>query len=368
MTNTHSRMVWTAVATMFFGCSNPDRILLGHGDTATAPMAGEDSPMLQFCERLQNALCEHEKDCGCTVDDSRSCEEQAVASCASNHVERQAAIDGAIANGTIVYRPEAIDALLARLAEQPMSCDSIAADFKLDSLSASAWNGVFTGTVEAGAVCAIRPGHKAVPQDCKEGLLCTAWSDGTSRCVTLVGPGEACDTGADASRRCFQRRAPDRDGEFETAYDLYVCIPTAAGAATGTCQTQLDNGQPCDAGVACRSGFCTGSTPGAAVCSAKLPNGEACGTGAACLSGACKRNADGGVCIEPLANGEPCENDDQRCASGSCHASPAEEAGVGGGVCGLKEERPAGSPCSNSNECAAKLCKASTCQERICGQ
>jgi hypothetical protein len=325
-----------------------------------------DGGLGEFCRRFYEAIADHVALCGCTDASVQMWRTFGATSCGdpSGLVPR---LEPAIRDGQLVYHPERVDALLAPLAGTA-SCYATWTDLGLDSATVLTMGGVFTGTGDVGNPCRILAGQKGGVHDCKEGLLCAANSAGAPRCATLVGMGEECDVGATPDRMCFERRPPDSDDEFESAFDLLVCIPSVDGGTTGTCRKNLDDGLLCHQGATCKSGHCVATGVGTGVCTAKAADGESCSNGAMCSSGACGRpgDASASVCTAPLADGAWCGYDDASCASGRCYAIDNQTTSKSPGVCGPKLDKPVGSSCSQGYECATGVCRANRCTEHIC--
>ena len=346
-------VVFVLLATPGVGCSTTN------SGTGTAPGGGASDAGSSLCVRLTTAFCDHSARCGCDPAVVQRCRDS-VATCAG---QGSTAFGGSdlVASGDLIYHPEALDALLVHLADPSASCDALFIDLGLDSASVFSLGGVLTGTHNVGSPCTSLVGQKGGVSDCKSGALCQKTAGGQNRCVALVGLGGACDVGTDPERMCFDRRPPDSDNEFESSFDALVCVPTATGATTGTCRTNLDDGLPCHMDETCKSGRCISTGVNQGVCSPKLADGDTCSFPTDCQSGAC-----GSVCGPPMADGVACFYDDKSCASGSCHAPDNQTTSKTPGVCGPKLAKALGAPCAQGYECATGVCRSSVCVERIC--
>jgi hypothetical protein len=162
----------------------------------------------------------------------------------------------------------------------------------------------------------------------------------------------------------FDRRPPDNDGEYESAFDSLSCTPAGPASTMRVCRRDLDDGEPCGSSGACLSGICeVGDVPREGICVPKRRNGEACEAHVQCESGACQ-NGEPRTCGPKLAEGAPCDYSDAACASGTCHSGDGN-----GGVCGPAPGRMLGESCSNSFECISTGHGGSrdgTCHEGRC--
>lgn len=339
----------------------------GVPDSAGTPTAGTVSG--EFCPRFFEALCKHMESCGCDAAAAARCRAFATQTCSDPTAPKHAiwaGYDQAVSDGALLYHPERIAAALAPLADPGATCQNIFTDLGFDIGAASTFAGVLTGTRPLGQPCQLPVSFKGGAHDCQDGLICRGLSAQTTRCVALVGEGEACDTSADPGRVCFLRRAPDSDNEFATAFDLLRCVPDAAGSATGLCAQNLVNGLPCTLGESCQSGRCAAdAVAGTSRCAPRLVDGQACTRRTDCVSGGCP-SVDGAECAGPLANGQPCGYDDQDCQSGSCQAPDNQTSRQSPGLCGPKLDRAIGQACAQGYECASGLCRSDRCWAPIC--
>lgn len=177
----------------------------------------------------------------------------------------------------------------------------------------------------------------------------------------------ACDASGDralvstTARLCFDARAVDSDGEYETAFDSLSCVPGANGAFV--CSRDLDAGQPCHNGEACRSGRCNYIGPNVAVCAPKLEDGEPCVAAGDCTSGGClPSTTSANVCAPKKNEGAACGVDSD-CVSGLCR----QAAGQPGPVCRSSRGSANGEPCLEDDDCAARVCRRGVCWADICG-
>jgi len=330
------------------------------GSSSTGLDAG--SALSDFCPRLVQAMCKHIELCKCGVARVQSCENALLTGCSATN-SYWASIDAAIARGNLNYRPELVDEVLAPLLSAQSTCSDIFIDLDWDSTQAYNYSGVFTGTLPADAPCSLPVSFKGGIQDCAPGLQCRAVADGDYRCAKLVPAGGVCQVGSRLSV-CFESRAPDVDNEFASSFDRLSCIPDTAGVTTGTCKTQLAEGQPCQTDDACQSGRCATPIAGYGYCAAKLANGQTCMSPSDCVSGAC--TGDTSLCSVSLADGAACGYSDASCASKSCYTPDNQTSGTSPGVCGPKLDKAVGASCAQGYECASQVCREDKCWERIC--
>ena len=150
--------------------------------------------------------------------------------------------------------------VLAHLASPSSSCDALFLDLGLDSVSVSSWGGALTGTRQVGEACSSPVGTKGGVSDCKEGSLCLRIDYRPESLRALVALGGECDVGPDPARMCFDRRPPDSDDEFESAFDALICIPSGAAPRSGHAgpvsmtDCPVYRTKPARAAAACRPG------------------------------------------------------------------------------------------------------------------
>jgi hypothetical protein len=330
------------------------------------PSVGPTSTVENFCEDYFGALCKHVADCGCSGEGQMNCASLA-ASCTEPN-STFAMLELGVAAGAFVFDAMAASALFARLENPATTCleHVLAAGF--DSYSALTFGGVFLGTLPAGASCDTPDGKKKTSASaCEPGLLCLTGADGANTCVALAAPGEACPVVADnATSTCLERKDPDRDGEFESAFASLTCVPTSPGSPTGTCRTAAPDGSPCDDARQCAGGRCAPALAGEApTCGPKLANGGSCETDVECESGRCAFIS--GTCEPRLPDDSECTAAVE-CESGACHR-PVDSAASGS--CGPPmipaPALPKGSACVEQKECGSALsCDAGLCRERLC--
>jgi hypothetical protein len=340
---------------------------LADGANSDAAAAAPGLVTGNLCPRLLQAFCDYETRCGCNAAELASCRDFAATNCLEP-TSSWADFDRAVAAGDLVYYPGLLDAALVPLASPAAPCYAHYTDLGWDSVTAYDYGGVLTGAHALGDTCTLPAGFKGGVQDCQDGSICWSVNGGQARCVLRVGLGEACELGDNPARVCLDRRPPDSDDEFASAFESLMCTPTAAGATTGTCSNNLADGQPCRQNETCQSGLCVYTAPGTASCQPKLGNGQACLDGGECLSGACRLgDGGGGLCSDTLlADGEACGYDDASCASGSCHTPDDQTSGQSPGVCGPKITRATGEACAQGYECVTGVCRSNQCLAHIC--
>jgi hypothetical protein len=332
-------------------------------DGGATPIAAED-----FCHRFIEAFSDFMGRCGCSAE-----------AAAGYRAERQPICEeggffgnltGAVRSGDLIYDAQAAEALFARLERPETPCvEEMFRALRLDSEELYSFAGVFTGTHALGSPCTLPVGFKGGVSDCREGL-CAPDGQGGGACIALAREGEPCDVSGDhnltstAGRLCFDRRPPDNDGEYESAFDSLSCTPAGPASTMRVCRRDLDDGEPCGSSGACLSGICeVGDVPREGICVPKRRNGEACEAHVQCESGACQ-NGEPRTCGPKLAEGAPCDYSDAACASGTCHSGDGN-----GGVCGPAPGRMLGESCSNSFECISTGHGGSrdgTCHEGRC--
>jgi hypothetical protein len=237
-----------------------------------------------------------------------------------------------------------------------------------DSYAARTFGGVFLGTQPEGAACDRPDGKKnTFASVCEPGLLCVTGTDGMSTCVALAAPGEPCPVLPDnASSTCLERKGPDKDGEFESAFASLTCVPTVPGSAMGTCRTSAADGSPCDDARQCENGRCASTLAGEArTCGPKLANGVNCELDGECASGRCAIATS--TCASRLPDGSECTASVD-CESGGCNGrTDPNTLGTCGAPVVPPPPLPKGSPCVWHEECGSELvCDAGFCGERLC--
>jgi hypothetical protein len=354
-----SRSGWLVALGFVLGCSGGND---GPGDDAGSKV-GETGNPETFCTDFIGALCTHFEQCGCLPEQVSECRELLTRCDSSDYVFDPRAL---LASGDVTFHAEALRPLIARLRDPKTPCRAMFSDLGFDSVSVYTFAGVWLGTRAPGESCPVPLGQKGGVNTCKPGAFCVAASrtDDAGRCVVLAARGEACDLGPAPRRMCFDKRPPDNDDEFESAFDFLVCIPNAPGATEGTCRAELADGSPCESGESCKSGRCAEPEDSLASgsCAAKLAVGGACDWSGDCVSGAC----GDGRCSGLIANGSNCDFDSRSCMSQSCHAPDNQTDGTSPGVCGPKLDKPLGASCTQGYECASDVCRGDKCLNPIC--
>jgi hypothetical protein len=330
------------------------------------PSVAPTSTVESFCEDYFGALCKHVADCGCSAEASMNCASSTTLCAEPNNAF--AILEADAAAGHLVFDAVAASALVARIQNPATTCldQILAAGF--DSYSARTFGSVFLGTRRAGAPCHRVDGKKnAFASVCEPGLMCVTGTDGANTCVALAAPGEACPVlPENATSTCLERKAPDKDGEFESAFASLTCVPTSPGSAAGTCRTAAPDGSPCDDARQCAGGRCASALTGEApTCGPKLANGSSCELGEECESGRCATPIR--TCESRLSDGSECTAAVD-CESGACNGR--DDPGVLG-TCGPPvvppEPLPKGSACVWHEDCGSMLvCDVGFCGERLC--
>jgi hypothetical protein len=330
-----------------------------HGSNGASDAgAGDDTSMDDSCAEFMAAVVAHYEACGCQselIETLRAQLDQCVL------MKQQAIHAQLVGSGEVKFHPEVFAKLAARLRDPKASCSTYFGDMGLDSVSVYGMDGVYEGTREVGQSCTVALGTKGGINTCKAGALCWPDENDQGRCLALVGKGKACDLGAAGRNLCHDRRPPDNDNEFETAFDALTCVPDSPGASTGTCRDQLEAGSVCGLDEACKSGRCAEGTGDESMCMAKLADGAKCLNRSDCQSGACS-----GVCSAPLADGMKCGYDDLNCQSGSCHTIDDASSGTSPGSCGPKLAKKLGAACTQGYECESQTCRDDVCRPRLC--
>lgn len=228
------------------------------------------------------------------------CGEAAYAACLADRDDLcagfpSAALVASIDGGRLRYDGSAAAALFTRMRER--GCESFvsAIDWRVRDLFTV--GGVFVGTVEAGAACDV-VGFELISE-------CALGGCASGTCQTLVGSGEPCDT----LHVCA-------DLEAELTVELGV-EGLAMRCADGTCAPRIEIGGTCTLDDECVSSACEG------VCVLRA-EGESCVFSRECETGYCASVCapggapDGSACDSPYA-----------CASHVCFDGVCLPAGCG---------------------------------------
>ncbi len=326
-----------------------------------------DGDATGFCARWLDEFAAFVESCGCGAPAAQAYREQNSSLCEPGGFF--ASLAGAVAAGDLRYDSAAAEALFARLHEADAECvEEPFRALRLDSLEVYSLGGVFTGTHALGSVCTLPVSYKGGVSDCAEGL-CAADAAGGGMCIALASEGDPCDASGDdhldstTPRLCFEERAADADGEYESAFDSLSCAAPAAGGVK-VCARDLADGQDCDSDITCASGRCASVGVQQGVCSPKAAAGEACSSSGDCSSGACRYDALPNVCGALLGDGLSCVYDDAACQSGSCNDPDGS-----GGFCGPPPSRAIGESCSASTDCISSGhgdSRDGVCHEGVC--
>jgi hypothetical protein len=337
----------------------------GGGSGGSSAGGASGSAALAFCERWLDEFANYLSTCACDSETAARYREQNATLCQPGGVFAKVA--ALVETGDLVYDSAAADALFARLREPEPSCvEEPFRALKLDSVEVYSLASVFQGTRAIGSTCSSPVTYKGGVSDCREGV-CAPNGAGGGTCVSFVGLGDECDGSGDdlfdatTTRLCHDRRAPDRDGEYESSFDSLSCVPSSPGSATRVCARGLADGLPCKGDAS--DELCAGGSCVAGVCAAKLANGAPCANHAECQSKACQ-NSEPRICGPLLADGEPCSYSDEACASGACN----DPLGVGG-TCGPAPSRAIGESCGLSSDCVSEGhgdSRDRVCQDQIC--
>lgn len=380
------------------------------------------SPVVGFCQRYAQALCQRRVFCRWTAESGAVCIVRETAVC----IAERAAIDAHLRAGRMTYDGSAVDDCLSSLPEIYCNTNNL-----IDASPRCA--DVFRPAVRNGGACApIGPdvcaegycpalatacpatcqprAAESMPCDvtrltgapCATGLVCVRGmcrralaADATcDETMSACGPGLSC-VRAGASSTCT---APRASGLACTVNEQ--CISRLC--AGGFCAGGLSAGDPCTQALQCPDGLACvasagsterrcamGSTAGAACTGAAMTcgvtlscsgadTGSTCipmlpGVGEACSSGCvpglwCRREGSAplGVCTRPGAVGAACSGDDPSapcvapatCVDGACRAP-----GAAGATCraGFDATCADGLFCTPDGRCAARAAAGATC-------
>jgi hypothetical protein len=301
-----------------------------------------------FCGQFGNKLCDEVERCSCGSDATAQCRAFIPMFCADEYWTR---LSDSVKQGRIVYHPEAGAALLAGAGEGAAACARPFDFLKIRFGTLHTLAGTFVGTIETGQPCVPLGSYKGGWTQCKAGLCDPGVDPSVGICKTFAAPGERCTIGPGALDLCVDpNRSSDRDNEFESSTDTYLCVPSAPGSTEGTCQTNVPDGSDCTTSRQCANHRCISSK-----CAPKLPIGQACASGGECTSGQCTNM----TCANPLPDGAPCVPGDT-CQGGVCIGP------FTAGVCGSAVGLEVGQACADSDQCASFVCSGDRCVAEIC--
>lgn len=205
---------------------------------------------------------------------------------------------------------------------------------------------------------------------CEAGLTCSPIA---STCVARCEQGAECrdddDCGQDTGLVClrwdwraggtgfcdFPRAVGERCSETD---DCEATLDCALDPVVGLrlCRPPLANGEPCDADDQCASHLCTFvSSEPEQVCVALQPIGAICNGHEECASGYCEVT-DEGRCAAGVANEESCADGyDAQCSDGYC----AHDVDSGEYVC--RAFIDLGGACTEDHHCSSEACVAGAC-------
>jgi hypothetical protein len=205
--------------------------------------------------------------------------------------------------------------------------------------------------------------------------VCASDGAGAGACIEFVGENAECDASGDENllatvrRLCHDRRPPDVDGEYASAFSVLSCVALTSGSTVRTCVRGLPDGQSCTDADQCLSGLCSypADEASSGTCEPRRANGEPCAAHLECASGACA-SGEPRRCGSLLVDGEPCDFSDAACASGFCNwlvdgVSP---------FCAPAPSRRPGESCASGAECVAErsesleLCDGGRCIRDVC--
>lgn len=294
---------------------------------------------------LVNTYCNLYVRCG-LVDDIATCHTLDL------DVEADPDLIAAVKAGKVIYHADQASACLAALGA---GCDR--ATFS-ENDSPLACDETFEGTVAAGGQCAIN--EECISRNCDTSACTEACCQGT--CVGDTPPvrprvGEACTTAA-----------------------TLRCVDSYCDTGTGLCTAYKANGEACEGGSQCVSGFCNGT----AICAELPATGQPCDltTGeSVCAEIGDTCSATSMTCVPLGLGGDPC-TEARDCspiyqcgASGTCELRPTL-----GDECGTQAfpsscidhsycdqttmqctaPRPDGSTCQSDSECQSDSCDFAT--------
>jgi len=313
-----------------------------------------------FPARYATALCARDTRCGFTWVDQRAlrttlegdCAAQIEAAFVDDHF---AQLRASIAGGTVVFRPDRVDACIEAL--ETGACRSLAAE---------ACDGVFEGRLADGEGCDLDDQCSATSRCAGAHAVCPS-----GVCTHVPQEGDACASDSDCARPFYcANAASGAPGicttritlggacdvpRFQCAVGL-GCIHLAGSTDHGTCQTLVfgagaacaPTASECDAGLVCGAtasgpgrcraprtdGTCELHVNGAQDC----PAGQRCSATDAAPTGTCARYPVlGESCIDICGGGA-------RCVGSTCVAV-----------------RRLGEPCAVDRECASEQCVSGVC-------
>jgi hypothetical protein len=267
------------------------------------------------------------------MEDATACQMRLVADCPFNPGRARFM---AVVEGRLLYDAAAAGVALQTLRDA--SCDLAGLDLTpYDGLS---FFGTFEGTIEPGDPCG------PTEQACRRGTCATG-----GICLGFSTEGEPCDTDPSAPvvhRVCV----PDVPSDPPMPERALRCSPDMPGAATGRCLLVLPDGMPCTEASDCASERCAGT------CMAKAADGLACTGDEGCLSANCDFST--GRCARPRDDGDLCE-EGASCASGYCDRDMKLAAGSCRALANAGDpcEEDAGCRtgyCNGSSICSAPIC------------
>lgn len=350
-------------ALLFVGCGGSEPC---SGDRCAGGGGASSSDATDFCARWIEAFATYLDRCGCGSEAAARYRAQTAQLCTSEG--GLGSLRAAVSEGSLAYHPAAADALFARLeAANAVCAKSPFRSLGLDSQEVYSFAGTFTGTRALGQSCSLPVSYKGGVSDCSNGV-CAPDGTGKGVCIAFVGKGEACDASgdqrlhADTARLCHDVRAPDSDGEYESAFDSLTCVAEPGGSKV--CATNLPNGSSCSGADSCQDRRCIGGSGAIdGACAARLAVGEACQRSADCLSGACQYDQTPPVCgPQLLSEGAACHYDSAACASGSCNATAS-----GTELCGAPPSAVNSAACTSDSQCLSGYCRGSRCVAELCG-
>ena len=310
--------------------------------SSTAATCGDNVPGITTADYLAaraDASCERLVRCGLFTD---------AAACAAYFpTEDNADLLGAVAEGSVVF--SAVDAPYCLDSIAAVSCDTT----QLEARTPLACPRAFTGTLDAGATCALDEQcttGTCARRDCEIGTCCTgtcmAPQEANTACTTdaeCAAPltcgvsGTCAPAGAEGSPCRRDSQCGTGTGCTAVTLDPGVCrkLPALAEVCPyqrcadlstrcdGTTCVSNRPGEPCNSDAACN----TYSRCDAIMsrCVAQPVLGEPCET--RCEGDSfCDRSSNSvGVCTAPFANGTPCDTADQ-CTSDVCAEGPLFDA------------------------------------------
>lgn len=185
--------------------------------------------------------------------------------------------------------------------------------------------------------------------NCASGSTCVAKGSASGTCVakTKLAEGEVC----------YDPTKPASGGPATCATGLTCKVESGTAAGPIKCAQRGATGAACTSESDCVTEL--GCIAGK--CGALLPDGAACTSSSNCAAGACATDTKKCVPYQYGAAGAACNNDEKRCARGSC----SRTGGSSDGKC--VDPIADGAPCTAASDSAGPRCDTyATCVNGTC--